>query len=57
MLLVMNMVIMSQVHHLSTEKEGENLKISSESTLIDTNQSYPIRELQDINVLGRFFQL
>ena len=39
---VMNMVIMSQVHHLSTEKEGESLQIVPKSPLMDSNFAYPI---------------
>ena len=38
----MNTVIMCQVHHLSTEKEGENVQIVPKSTPINTKQAYPI---------------
>ena len=34
----MNMMIMYQVHHLSTEKEGKNLKSVPESLPIYNNQ-------------------
>ena len=39
---VINMVMLCQVHHISTEKEGENLQIVAKSTSINTNNIYPI---------------
>ena len=38
----MNMVIMCQVHHISTEIEVENIEVVTKSTPRDTNQAYPI---------------
>ena len=38
---VMNMMIIWQAHHLSTEKEGENLQTVSKNTSIITNKAYP----------------
>ena len=37
-----------QVHHLSTEKDGENLKIMPKNTTIDTNYVYPITKSLDV---------
>ena len=36
------MLIVKQVHHLSTEQEGESMQTMPKSISTDTNQAYPI---------------
>ena len=43
MLYVMNTLISCQVHQLNIETVGENLKIVSKSTSLDTSLTYPIK--------------